>query len=121
MLQWGEAMGKEFRGKGANMHFGPAVNLHRVPTGGRNFEYISGEDPFLGYTLVQPLVRGIQSQGVIANVKHYINNNQEGLNGDPHGVHHEDGPGDRHSSSSNVDERTQVEMYFPPFLGATKA
>ena len=38
--------------------------------------YVSGEDPFLGYTLVQPVVRGIQSQGVIANAKHYVMNNQ---------------------------------------------
>lgn len=116
MSQWGSAMGKEFRDKGANVLYGPAVNLHRVPTGGRNFEYLSGEDPFLGYTLVQPVVRGIQSQGVIANVKHFIDNNQEGLNG-----HGEDGRGDRHSTSSHVDERTQVEMYFPPYEGAVEA
>ena len=37
-----------------------------------SFEYLSGEDPYLGYVLVQPVVRGIQSQGVIANVKHYV-------------------------------------------------
>ena len=40
---------------------------------------LSGEDPFLGFTLVQPVVKGIQSQGVVANAKHYIQNNQEGL------------------------------------------
>lgn len=113
---WGAAMAAEFRGKGANVLFGPAVNLHRVPTNGRNFEYLSGEDPFLGRILVQPLVKGIQSQGVIANAKHYIDNNQEGQNS-----HGEGGAGDRHSTSSNVDERTQVEMYFGPFEGAVQA
>lgn len=58
------------------MQFGPGVNLARLPWAGRSFEYLSGEDPFLGYTLVKPMVTGIQSQGVIANAKHYINNNQ---------------------------------------------
>jgi beta-glucosidase len=76
-LAYGAAMGKEFAGKGANVQLGPGVCVARVPQNGRNFEYISGEDPFLGYTLVQPLVRGIQSQGVIANAKHYALNNQE--------------------------------------------
>lgn len=59
---------------GANVQFGPAVNVQRVANGGRSFEYLSGEDPFLGYTLVQPIVKGIQSQGVITNAKHYLGN-----------------------------------------------
>ena len=66
-LEWGTAMGLEFSSKGANVQFGPGVNLARIPNGGRSFEYLSGEDPFLGYTLVQPTIKGIQSQGVIAN------------------------------------------------------
>ena len=70
-------MGEEFYGKGANVQLGPGVCVARVPTNGRNFEYLSGEDPYLGYQLVQPVVRGIQSKGVIANAKHYVNNNQE--------------------------------------------
>lgn len=65
-------MGEEFAGKGANVQFGPGVNVARIANGGRSFEYLSGEDPYLGYVLVQPVVRGIQSQGVIANVKHYV-------------------------------------------------
>ena len=77
--EWGQALGAEFAGKGANCIFGPAVNIARLPNGGRSFEYLSGEDPFLGYTLVQPMIRGIQSQGVVANVKHFIDNNQEGF------------------------------------------
>ena len=46
--EWGVAMGKEFQGKGANVQFGPAVNVARIANGGRSFEYLSGEDPFLG-------------------------------------------------------------------------
>jgi beta-glucosidase len=58
------------------VQLGPGVNVARVPRNGRNFEYMSGEDPHLGYTLVQPAVSGIQSQGVIADAKHYVLNNQ---------------------------------------------
>ena len=66
---WGRAMGHEFYLKGANVQLGPGMCLARVPLAGRNFEYISGEDPYLGRTLVQPAVKGIQSQGVVANAK----------------------------------------------------
>ncbi len=97
---------QEFFGKGANVQLGPGVNVARVPRNGRNFEYLSGEDPFLGYTLVQPAVQGIQSQGVIANAKHYVLNNQET---------------NRVSVSDNADERTRFEMYYLPFLGAVEA
>jgi len=109
--QMGKGLGEEFYGKGANVQFGPGVNLARLPWGGRSFEYLSGEDPFLGYTLVQPIVKGIQSQGVIANAKHYIDNQNEGS---PNG-------GDRHRSSAYIDERTQMEMYFPVYEGAVEA
>ena len=74
---WGAAMGSEFRAKGANVQLGPGLCLARLPNNGRNFEYLSGEDPFLGYSLAGPAVRGIQSQGVVANAKHWVNNNQE--------------------------------------------
>jgi beta-glucosidase len=103
---WGAAMGKEFYGKGANVQLGPGVNLARVPRNGRNFEYISGEDPYLGYTLVQPLVKGIQSQKVVANAKHWVENNQET---------------DRSAVSEIVDERTRHELYYQPFYGAVDA
>lgn len=76
------------------------------PQNGRNFEYLSGEDPFLGYTLVQPAVRGIQDQGVIANGKHYVLNNQET---------------NRFTVSDDADERTRFEMYYLPFMGAIEA
>ena len=69
--QWGEAMGAEFAGKGATVQLGPGLCLARVPVNGRNFEYLSGEDPWLGRAMVEPVVRGIQSQRVIANAKHW--------------------------------------------------
>ena len=86
--------------------------------------YLSGEDPYLGYVLVQPVIKGIQSQGVVANVKHYIDNNQEGalwLPGGHQGNNTKMGAGDRHSTSEIVDEQTQMELYFPPFEGAVEA
>ncbi|EGD72488.1 hypothetical protein PTSG_00514 [Salpingoeca rosetta] len=106
MKDWGTAMGKEFYDKGANIQLGPGLCVARVPVNGRNFEYLSGEDPFLGYTLVQPVIQGIQSQGVLANAKHYVQNNQET---------------NRSGVSENVDERTQFEIYYPPFQGALDA
>jgi len=77
-----------------------------VPVNGRNFEYVSGEDPYLGYSLVQPLIQGIQSQGIIANIKHYIDNNQEY---------------NRLCVSANIDDRTEHEIYQIPFVGGVQA
>ena len=73
---------------------------------GRNFEYISGEDPYLGWAMVQPLVAGIQSNNVVANAKHWVMNNQES---------------NRHGDTAVVDERTRFELYYPPFAGAVQA
>jgi beta-glucosidase len=70
-------MGAEFKGKGANVQLGPGVNLNRIPQNGRCFEYVSGEDPYLGRRMVGPVVSGIQSQGVIATAKHWVGNSQE--------------------------------------------
>jgi len=100
------AIGHEFRGKDANVALGPGVNVHRVARGGRNFEYLSGEDPYLGARLVRPYVRGIQSQGVLAVVKHFAFNEQE--------TH-------RRWESSNVDDQTAWELYYPPFEAAVDA
>lgn len=68
---------QEFYDMGANVQLGPGACVARIPRNGRNFEYVSGEDPFLGFNMVKATVSGIQSQGVVANVKHYVNNNQE--------------------------------------------
>ena len=103
---WGAGMGKEFYAKGSNVQLGPGLCLARVPRNGRNFEYLSGEDPYLGFALAQPAVRGIQSQKVVANAKHWVLNNQETNRG---------------SVDELASERTRFEMYYPPFMGAIAA
>ena len=105
--QWGVVMAKEFRDKGANVLLGPGVNVARIPSDGRNFEYISGEDPTLGAKLVAAEIRGIQKvDGMMACVKHFVENNQE-VN--------------RTTVNAVVDERTHWELYMPPFEAAVEA
>ena len=103
---WGAAMGEEFADKGATIQLGPGLNVARVPTDGRNFEYISGEEPVLGSSLAAAAVRGIQSKGVMANAKHWVLNNQETK---------------RMKISDDASERTRFELYYPPFESAIKA
>jgi beta-glucosidase len=98
----GESLGKDARAREVNFLLGPGVNIARSPIAGRNFEYLS-EDPYLNATLVVPYIQGVQSQGVIATVKHYAANNQEYS---------------RHDTDSIVDERTLREMYLPAFEAA---
>jgi len=100
------ALGREFASKGANSVLGPSINVHRVARGGRNFEYLSGEDPYLGAALTREWVRGVQSQGVMAVMKHFVLNNQET---------------NRNTESSNADEVTKWELYYPPFQAAIDA
>jgi beta-glucosidase len=103
-LLWkvGEAIGRECRAKGVSILLGPGVNIYRVPTCGRNFEYM-GEDPFLAGELAVPYIKGVQSTGVIATVKHFACNNSDY---------------DRHRMNSKVDERTLQEIYYPAFKAA---
>ena len=95
----GEALGRDARARNVNFLLGPGVNIARSSIGGRNFEYLS-EDPYLNSTIVVPFIEGVQSQGVIATVKHYALNDQEF---------------NRHNASSDVDERTMREIYLPAF------
>jgi len=97
----GRAIGEEARNKGtgAQIILGPAVNIHRSPQGGRNGEYMS-EDPYLAARLAVAYIRGVQSGGVAACIKHFACNNQE--NG-------------RMTVSAKVDERTLREIYLPAF------
>lgn len=104
--QVASAIGDEFSEKGANVLLGPAVNVHRIARGGRNFEYLSGEDPYLGSRLVEGYVRGVQSRGVAAIVKHWIFNEQET---------------NRTKEHSYVDTQTAWELYYPPFRAAVEA
>jgi beta-glucosidase len=100
----GVALGRDCRARGVNILLAPAVNIYRSPLCGRNFEYM-GEDPFLAGALAAPLIQGLQSQEVLATVKHYACNNQEW---------------DRHHISSEVDERTLHEIYLPAFKAAVQ-
>jgi len=103
--RYGEAMATEQRMKGTMVMLGPMVNIARVPTGGRNFES-TGEEPYLAAPMARALVQGIQSRGVIANVKHLILNNQEF---------------NRTLVSASVDERTWHEVYMVAFKAAAQA
>jgi beta-glucosidase len=98
----GESLGKDARARNVNFLLGPGVNIARSPVNGRNFEYLS-EDPFLNARMVVPYIEGVQSEGVIATVKHYALNNEEY---------------NRHNVNVEVDERTMREMYFPAFEAA---
>ncbi|MBV9297578.1 MAG: glycoside hydrolase family 3 protein, partial [Verrucomicrobia bacterium] len=62
----GVSIARDCRARGIHVLLAPAVNIDRLPICGRNFEYISGEDPFLASQLVVPFIRGVQSQGVAA-------------------------------------------------------
>ncbi|SMQ73673.1 glycoside hydrolase family 3 C-terminal domain-containing protein [Agreia sp. VKM Ac-1783] len=95
----GSALGAEARNLGVDVLLGPGVNIKRSPLCGRNFEYFS-EDPFVSGVLGAAWVQGVQSHGVGASVKHFAANNQET---------------NRMMVSSNVDERTLREIYFPAF------
>ncbi|KAF5383952.1 hypothetical protein D9757_007379 [Collybiopsis confluens] len=98
-------MGTEFKGKGVNIALGPMMNILRVPAAGRNFEGF-GADPFLSGEIAYETVLGMQQGGVQANVKHFVDNDQET---------------NRMTSSSNVDDRTQHEIYTQPFLRSVMA
>ena len=102
----GEGLGRDARARGVNFLLGPGVNIARSPLNGRNFEYFS-EDPFLAAAMVVPYIEGVQSQGVVATVKHYALNDQEY---------------NRHNVDVEADERTMREIYLPAFEAAvTKA
>lgn len=101
---YGKSIGEEARYREKDVLLGPGVNIYRTPLNGRNFEYM-GEDPYLAGTMVVPYVRGVQSNGVAACVKHYALNNHE-VN--------------RHNTNVIVDDRTLYEIYLPAFKAAVQ-
>lgn len=103
--EMGVALGYDSRARGVHILLGPGVNIYRSPLCGRNFEYM-GEDPLLASRTAVQYIKGVQSQGVMATVKHFALNNQEF---------------NRHHVSSDADERTMNEIYFPAFKAAVDA
>jgi len=98
--QEGEAMGAEFAGKGATVSLGPTTNLVRDPRWGRTYETY-GEDPYLAGQITSAEVEGIQSQGVMAMVKHVAAYDQEQY---PNGTNNE-----------TVGQQALEELYLAPF------
>jgi len=74
--EYGALIGRELRAQGFNMSLGGGVNLMREPRNGRNFEYL-GEDPILAGTMVGHVMKGLQAQHVLGDIKHYALNDQE--------------------------------------------
>ncbi len=101
---YGSAMAKEARLRGKDMLLGPAINIQRIPTGGRTYEYLS-EDPFLSSRLSVGYTKGVQDNGVAVCLKHYALNNQENNRGTVNVI---------------IGERAMREIYLPPFRAAVE-
>lgn len=101
----GEVMGEEARAMHRGVLLGPGCNILRDPLGGRFFEYYT-EDPYLNSRIAEAHVKGIQSQGTAACIKHYACNNRED---------------NRNNYFSVVDERTLHEIYLPAFKASVDA
>lgn len=115
--------------KGNDIVFAPTVDIVRTPLAGRVFEAIGGEDPYLSSQLAVPWIKAVQEQGLIANVKHYAGNNQEGTgpaanDARPGNVLVSLGAlapvGNRTRIDARIDERTMRELYLPMFEAAVK-
>ena len=103
-FEYGALIGRELRQEGYSMSLGGGVNLPREPRNGRTFEY-QGEDPLLAGTLVGNFVKGVQSQHVIGDLKHYAINDQES---------------GRNAVNANIDKRTMRETDLLAFEIALK-
>ena len=96
---YGTGMGTEARLRGKDVILGPAVNIQRLPVGGRTYEYLS-EDPILSAALSLEYTKGVQDKGTAVCIKHFAVNNQETNRG---------------SVDAQIDERTLREIYLKPF------
>jgi beta-glucosidase len=115
--------------KGNDFVFAPTVDIVRTPLAGRVFEALGGEDPYLSSQLAVPWIRAAQAKGVIATVKHYAGNNQEGTGpaadeARPGNVSQSLGTlapiGNRGRIDARIDERTLRELYLPMFEAAVE-
>jgi beta-glucosidase len=102
--KYGTGMAKEARLRGKDMLLGPAINIQRIPTGGRTYEYLS-EDPCLSSLLSVQYTKGVQDNGVAVCLKHYALNNQENNRGTVNVI---------------IGERAMREIYLPPFRAAVE-
>lgn len=97
--RFGVVLGEEAHTRNKDVILAPAINITRTPINGRTFEYMS-EDPYLNARLSVGYIKGVQSTGVVACVKHYAANNQET---------------NRSTVNVEMDERTLQEIYLPAF------
>ncbi|MEI6645636.1 MAG: glycoside hydrolase family 3 C-terminal domain-containing protein [bacterium] len=102
---YGKSIGEECRVGGTGILLGPGMNMYRSSVGGRNFEYF-GEDPLLTGHQVASYIKGLQSAGTAATVKHFVGNEYE--------FH-------RHGVNTIMDERTLHEVYMEPFRQGIEA
>ena len=101
---YGRGMGREARLRGKDMILGPAINIQRIPTGGRTYEYLS-EDPLLSGVLAVAYTRGVQDNGAAVCLKHYALNNQEDYRG---------------FVDVRISDRAMHEIYLRPFEMAVR-
>lgn len=102
--EYGKSVADDCKARGVNILLGPGINIHRAPMCGRNFEYM-GEDPYLAGETSTEYIKGLQNNGVMGVIKHFAANFQEY---------------DRNFVSSDIDERTLHEIYFPAFKSAVQ-
>ena len=101
---YGRGMSREARLRGKDMILGPAINIQRIPTGGRTYEYLS-EDPLLSGMLAVAYTRGAQDDGTAVCLKHYALNNQEDYRG---------------FVDVRISDRAMHEIYLRPFEMAVR-
>ena len=101
---YGRGMSREARMRGKDMILGPAINIQRIPTGGRTYEYLS-EDPLLSGMLAVAYTKGSQDDGTAVCLKHYALNNQEDYRG---------------SVDVQISDRAMHEIYLKPFEMAVR-